>query len=328
MEQDRKNVIKLIVIMTIYILLSALGVFGQVGVVLFPVMAVPFTVFCMKNKVAKELHILFHVVIGIINCLMVHSVLGILIYVVSVLVPTYIILFLYKQEIAIPNIIMCGGLILAAIIFVYFSIMNQFGINYEAQFSAGLDMISNELITKFESIINTGISEGLDVSQLQAGVKDINNLLTQGMELIKTCYPTIIVSQIIMYFGVTVLVVNTIVRRKKSTLPSMKQILEFRLSRVAILVLMLSMVLISNGVNSSGAVFIFGFNLLSFMASLFQIAGMLSLIELLRRTSISSIVKIIGYVGISILFMANPQIIMFFGCLDSLFNYRKVSIVV
>ena len=123
MEEDKKNVIKFIGIMIIYILLSALGIFGQMGMVLFPIIAIPFALYCMRNKITMQFHIIFHVVVSLSIYLMMHNVLGILIYIISVVVPTYIILYLYKQELALPNLIMYGGLVLSGIAFVYFAVM-------------------------------------------------------------------------------------------------------------------------------------------------------------------------------------------------------------
>lgn len=327
MEQDKKSVIKLIGLMFTYILLSVLGFFGQVGLVLFPIISVPFTLFCMRNKVAKELQILFHVIVSIAIYLMAHSVLGIFIYIASAVIPAYIILFLYKQELALPNIIMYGGLVLAAIVFVYFSIMKGLGFDFEAQFCASLDMITTEFNTMLASVVHAGAPNGISMGELQASMNQVKELISVGIETLKTFYPAIVVSQTVVCFGITVIIVNAIARRKMVDLPHTRQILEFRVSKVAVLLLIVSMLLIDTN-STSGTVIVLALNLMSFLASLFEIVGMFSLIEILRRTSVNTGIKILGYVGIVILFMASPYLLMFSGCLDALFNYRKVSIVV
>lgn len=328
MEQDKKNVIKLIGIMVIYILLSALGCFGQVGIVLFPIIALPFTLFCIRNKVAKELHILFHVIVSIAVYLMVHSVIGILIYMVSIVIPTYIILFLYKQEIPLPNIIMYGGLILAIIVFIYFAIMKGLGLDFEVQFGSSLDQITTEFGATLDSVVNMNAANGANMAEMQAAVSQMKEMMSTTIEMIKTLYATIVVSQTVICFGITVIITNVIARHKVPNLPSTKQILGFRVSKVAVLLLVLSMLVTDMNASTSGVILVLAYNLMSFLASLFEIVGMLSLMELLRRTSINSGVKILGYVGIVILFITSPYLLMFYGCLDALFNYRKVSIVV
>lgn len=328
MEKNKKNVIKLSGIMLIYILLSALGLFGQIGAILFPIIALPFTLFCMQNKVAKELHILFHVVVSIAIYLMVNSVLGILIYIVSVIIPTYIILFLYKQELALPNIIMYGGLILAAIVFVYFSIMKGLGFDFEAQFGVGLDRITTEFSATLDNMVSMGVPSGMNMAELQTSMNQMKEMVSVSIEMLKTLYAAIIVSQTAICFSITVIITNAIARRRMPNLPHTREILNFRVSKVAVLLLVLSMLLTDMNTSVSTEVLVFAYNLMSFLASLFEIVGMLSLIELLRRTSIHSGIKLLGYVGIVILFMTSPYLLMFFGCLDALFNYRKVSIVV
>lgn len=328
MEEDKKNVIKLIGLMIIYILLSALGIFGQVGAVLFPIVALPFALYCMKHKLEVQMHILFHVVISIAIYLMMHSVLGILIYLISVVIPVYVILFLYKQELALPNIMMYGGLILSVFVFVYFMFMKSLGLDFEAQFMSGLDLINHDFSTRLESVIQMGGVSGMNTAELQAAVNQMKETISMSLEVLKSFYAAIIVSQVVMCFALTVLIANAIARRSNKKLPCTRQLLEFRVSKVAVLLVVLSMAASDLNTTSSGTTLVLALNLMSFLANLFEIAGMLSLIALLKRTSINRGIKILGYIGIVLLFIISPYLLMFFGCLDAIFNYRKVSIVI
>ena len=328
MEQDKKNVIKFIGLMIIYILLSALGIFGLMETVLFPIIAVPFALYCVKNKIDKSWHIIFHVIVSIAIYLMMHSILGILIYLVSVVIPVYIILFLYKQEMPLPNIMMYGGLILAGIVFVYFSVMKGIGFDFEVQFGASLDALNSDFAVTLDSIVRMGDTSGVSSVELEAGIAELKNYIGMNIEALKTFYAAIVVSQVVMSFSATVLIVNAIARRRNKTLPRTGQILEFRVSKMAVLLLVLSMLIKDLNIGSAGAIQVLTLNLMIFLISLLQIAGMLSLIALLRRTSVSQGIKVLGYIGVILLFTMLPGLLMFYGCLDAIFNYRKVSIVV
>ncbi|MBQ1274644.1 MAG: DUF2232 domain-containing protein [Cellulosilyticum sp.] len=328
MEDDKKNVIKFIGIMIIYILLSALGIFGQVGMALMPIVSIPFALYCMKNKMTLQFHIIFHIVVSASIYLMMQNVLGILIYIVSVVAPAYMILYLYKQRLTLPNMIMYGGLLLSGIAFVYFAVMKGIGFDFEAQFGAVLDTITKEFSMTLENVISMGNTTGVNISELQATAAQTKELVAISMETLKAFYPAIVVSQIIICFGISIMIFNTLARRKVKGLPSTGQILEYRLSKVAVVLLMIAMVLTDTSNSSSNEILLLALNLMSFLTNFFEITGALSLIALLRNTAVGRGIKLLGYVGIVLLFILSPYLLMFYGCLDAIFNYRKVSIVV
>lgn len=325
MEQDKKNVIKLIGIMIIYILLSALGSFSQIEIVLMPIVAVPFALYCMRNKVTLQLQIIFHVAVSVIVYLMTQSLIGVLIYAVSVVIPAYIILVLYKRELPLPNIIMNGGLILATVVFCFLALMKRLGLDYETQYCASLDLISNELKSMFETM--NELSMGVSNASMQITPEQMNQSVDTIVLVLKKFYGTIIVSQVVMSFAISVFLVNVIARRKNKSLPSTKQILEYRISKVAVLLLVVCMI-VTDVNESSDTLTILALNIIAFLASLLQIAGILSLIALLKRYAKKTGMRVLGYVGVVALFMIWPDVLMFYGCLDAIFNYRKVEIVV
>lgn len=325
MEQDKKNVIKLIGIMIIYILLSALGSFSQIEIVLMPIVAVPFALYCMRNKVTLQLQVIFHVVVSVIVYLMTQSLIGVLIYAVSVVIPAYIILVLYKRDLPLPNIIMNGGLILAMVVFCFLALMKRLGFDYETQYCASLDLISNELKSMFETM--NELSMGVSNASMQITPEQMNQSVDTIVLVLKKFYGTIIVSQVVMSFAISVFLINVIARRKNKSLPSTKQILEYRISKVAVLLLVVCMI-VTDVNESSDTLTILALNIIAFLASLLQIAGILSLIALLKRYAKKTGMRVLGYIGVATLFMIWPDVLMFYGCLDAIFNYRKVEIVV
>lgn len=312
MEEDKRNIIKLICLMILYILLSAIGVFGQIGTVLFPILAVPFAIFCIKHKIPVQWQVMFHLAVGISIYLVMNHILSVLIYVMSIVLPIYIILFLYKQEVPLPNMMMYGGLVLSVFIFVYFSFMKGLGLDFEAYFSAIVDLVDKECIALLENGPNPQLKDVVHTS----------------LQTLRILYPTMIILQVTFGFSLTLLIVNSFVRRSIKKLPSSKEIFAFRLSKVAVLLLFASMLLSDLKDQFSPAILVLALNVMNFLIILFECVGLLSLIAIITKAPIHLGLKLLGYLATILLFLIAPQIFMFYGCLDSLFNYRKVSIVV
>ena len=328
MEAGKKSVMKFIGVMIIYILLSALGIFSQGATVLFPTFSLPFALYCMRNKLSVNMHIIFHVIISIVIYLLMGSPYCILIYIVGVVIPTYMILFLYKQELSLPNIMMYTGLGLAAVVFGYFTVMKAVGIDFEVQFAAALDEMNRTFASTMDSALQMSMSAGTATSELQQAVKQVKVAISSSLEALKALYAAIIVFQMVIASSITVILFNAIARRKNKTLPRLREILEFRVSKVAVLLLMACMLFSDFNMNMQSSVLVLELNIMWFLMNLLQLAGTLGLIGLLSRTSVSTPIKVLGYIAIVILFMVSPYIVMFFGCLDAIFNYRKVKIVV
>lgn len=312
MEEDKKNIIKLIGLMILYILFSATGVFGQLETALFPIIAVPFAIFCVKHKISVQWQVIFHIAVSISIYLVMNHILSIVIYLMSVVLPVYIILFLYKQKIALPNMMMYGGLVLAVFIFVYFALMKSLGLDFEAYFNTMIDFIDKEFKTVLEGSSNV----------------QVISMVHSNLQTLKMLYPTLVIMQVVLCFSLTLLIVNSYVRRKQEQLPSIKEIFNFRISKVALGLLLISMLLSDLSDKFSPAILVLALNLMNFLMILFEIVGLLSLMSSLVRLSTHLGLKILSSLAIFILFMIAPQLFMFYGCLDSIFNYRNVHIVV
>lgn len=312
MEEDKKNIIKLIGLMILYILFSATGAFGQLETALFPIIAVPFAIFCVKHKISVQWQVIFHIAVSISIYLVMNHILSIVIYLMSVVLPVYIILFLYKQKIALPNMMMYGGLVLAVFIFVYFALMKSLGLDFEAYFNTMIDFIDKEFKTVLEGSSNV----------------QVISMVHSNLQTLKMLYPTLVIMQVVLCFSLTLLIVNSYVRRKQEQLPSIKEIFNFRISKVALGLLLISMLLSDLSDKFSPAILVLALNLMNFLMILFEIVGLLSLMSSLVRLSTHLGLKILSSLAIFILFIIAPQLFMFYGCLDSIFNYRNVHIVV
>ena len=108
----------------------------------------------------------------------------------------------------------------------------------------------------------------------------------------------------------------------------MKQLIQFRLSKAAVAIFVLAMLLISVVSSEQNALIVLGMNLINVFVWLFRLAGGLGFIGLIYQSKVSNGLKILGYIGIGLAFIIFPYILMIFGCLDTFFNYRKIDIVV
>lgn len=327
MDSNAKSIISRICLIAIYILLGIVGVYYAVGLALFPIIAVPLIVYFIKNKLSKEQHIVFQFVIVLGIYLTTSNLICILVYLISACIPTYVVLYFYKEEFPLPNIIMYATLSLSVVVLGFFVLMKYLGIDFQAQYASildsikgvSLDTIQEWLIMQNPSFTTSNIAElGLEMKQL------INSIV----DAMQSVYSALIILQLLISTGFLVIIVNTILRRKNKSFPSLKELLSFRLSKMAVLILFISMIAIASNGNEGARWSILGLNVAFFLMTLFQITGALALVGILSRAKINKGIKIIGCVTIFLLLSISPYLVMFFGCLDTIFNYRKVKIVV
>lgn len=312
MEEDKKNIIKLVSLMILYILLGATGIFGQVEVALLPFLSIPFAILCVKHQISGQWQAMFHVAVGISIYLVMDNVLSVVIYLISVILPAYIILYLYQQMIPLPNMMMYGGLILSVLTFAYFSFIKSIGLDFEAYFNTIISFFDNEIRILLEDYYEP----------------QIINTVHASLQTLRMLYPTVIIMQVLLSFSLTVIIVNGIINHKGKSLPSNKEIFNFRLSKLAVVILLISMIGTDLSDKVSPEIFVLALNLTHFLIILFEIVGLLSLLALLWRNSLYLGLKILGCIAVLLLFIVMPQIFMIFGCLDSIFNYRNIYIVV
>ena len=328
MEQSKISIVKFMGMLLIYILLGTLDFFKHIETVLFPFLALPFTLYCMRNKVSIKKQILFHAIVSLVLYALMGNPYCILIYCIAVAIPTYMILFLYQQEFSIPNIMMYIGLGLSVVVFIFFTFMKWVGVDFELQFTKLLTEVNQNFASAVDYAVQVNTSAGLSSTELQQIASQMKQMVAESIATLKVFYPAIIVSQLVMSSAMMIVIFNVIMRCKNKAFPSTKEVLEFRVSKVAVMLLVLCMLSSDSNTGMQESVMVLGLNLMWFLMNLLQVAGTLGLIALLRKTSINGVVKVSGYIAIVFLFIFFPYVTMFFGCLDAIFNYRKVKIVV
>lgn len=329
MEQGKTNIPKLILMLIVYTVLAILGFFTRIEGVLFPVFALPVALYVVNEKPEFIVQAVFHaVILGINFVVSDYSVIPLIIYCVSVIIPAMIITYVYEQELALPNFIMYVAVALCILNFAYFSVLKLFGIDFE--------QIYIECINESQNLIGSFSKDFIAIAKANktATSEQINTwlqaeeLYKNALEMMKSFYAYLIITISISVSALLVLIYNAILRRKNKGLPSIKQLLEFRLSKIAVIIFVIAMMSVSGMAADQTAAQIFGLNLMQVFIWLFRIAGGLGLLGLISRSAMKDGLKVVGYVGVLFAFGIFPYVLMIFGCLDAFFNYRKIDIVV
>jgi len=329
MEQGKTNIPKFLLMIIVYTVLAILGFFSRLEAVLFPVFALPVALYVVNEKPQLVLQAVFHtVILGINFVVSDYNVVTLLIYIVSVIIPAMIIAFVFEQKVALPNFIMYVAVALCILIFAYFSVLKLFGIDFE--------QIYIDCINEFQKYIGNFTQEVISIAKANktATADEIDTWLqaekiyVAALEMMKAFYAYLVITISISVSALIVLIYNAILRKKYKELPSIKQLLEFRLSKMAVVIFVIAMVVVSSITTDQSAVKIFGLNLMRVFIWLFRLAGGLGLIGLISRSTVKNGLKIVGYVGVILAFSIFPYVLMIFGCLDTFFNYRKIDIVV
>lgn len=328
MDNSKVNLPKLIGVAVIYILLSVIGLFSQIEMILFPILALPFAWYIAKHEPPLSIHIIFHGVMLVSNYLFTQSVASVLIYGAAVIVPVYTINFFYKQELPLPNFIMYVGIILAVSAFVFLTIFKHMGVDFEAVYMNILDEMKHLMGQIFDTMHQVEQQSGTLTTEMAEAITVRKQFMLQTLEMMKSFYAYFIVSQIFIISAITVIIYNAILRRKNKMLPSIKQLIEFRLSKMAVLLFIISLVLTDFSGSGNGVAAVLGLNLMNFLVGLFSIAGALGLIGVIKRSSIQGGLRVLGYIAVVLVFGTCPQLLVIFGSLDAIFNYSKVEIVV
>lgn len=321
MDESKKTTLGIVSLIALYVGISLFNIYYVVEMVMFPIIAIPCIIYFLKHRLDIKEHIVFQLCIVLGIYIVTGDLLCVTIYLMSVLVPSVIITNLYKRGYTLPNTVMASTVIFSGVVFLFYMVMKQLGIDFEAKYLEGLDQIKTIWISEIDKLV-VSQSQMLD----QEVINEVKSIVSYMIDSMKPIYSATIFINITMSMGIILIISNSIARIKNKKLPSAKQFLEFRLSRTTILLLLVSVLVVASG--SGGTWEVVGLNIMVLLTNLFQVVGLLALIGLLSKIKFSKALKVFGYIMIFILFISSSGMMMTFGCLDTLFNYRKVKIVV
>ena len=321
MGEAKKTTFGVVALIGIYIALSFIGMYYMVEIVVFPIVAIPCIVYFIRHTLDLKEHIAIQICILLGIYIVTGNLFCMIVYLISVFIPAIIISNLYNREYTLPSIVMVTTVVFSAVIFIFLTIMKPMGIDFEAQYISSLDSMKDIFTSELDKL-EMGKSETL-VPEVIIKSKELIDYMIYAM---KKLYSSTIIVSIMFSMGVIVMISNTLARISNKRLPSIRQFLEFKLSKITVL-LFFCAVLAAAG-TTEDIWMVLGLNIMMLLSNLFIVVGLFALIELVSRIKNSVGLKAIAYAMVFILFIRYNSIIMTFGCLDTLFNYRKAKIVV
>ena len=323
MKQDTKRTFILCTLLILYIILAILGVYNVGSASILPILSVPYALHIAKNNYSIGIHALYNVTAGVAIFSITGGVESVIIYIIGIGIPAYAASCFYKKKLSLPSIIIYTAIINASAMLLYQVLMKVLGVNYELQYILYTEKIKTVFIPiLMEQVAN--INGMVDKNfELQLTETLINNF-----ELIKQLFSSLLIINAFVCTTIQVLIMHGVLRIKDKSLPKFGELLEFRVSKVVILFLVVAMTLVGTASNASSGTVILGVNVLVVTYMLFMILGLLSMIGLIRKSSVNKGMKVMSSIFLVIIIMFAPTLLILNGFLDTLFNFRKVTLVV
>lgn len=326
MNQQVKQNLKLVLMITIYILLGVIGIYSTTLIFLTPILMVPMAIFLMSNKRNYKRDLLIHLIISIMLYLLTRSIAEPLLYIISVAVPAHIFVTCYRNKLALPQVAMYTGVCTVGVFCFYAIGMKYFNIDYIQMYNTFLDTAKEQytaLINQAMKIQNQPISNDMEEQLLL-----MRKQFSMSVDMLKYLYPSLLL-QIGIIIGVVSTIFMTLMGRiKKWRMLPLSQFVQFKFSRwMGILLVISSFIALFVGEDSMTTAAL-AMNLYSFTVYLLQIVGFIALIMLIRKSKLNSTTKTMSIVLSVLVFFMMPFIMMLVGLADTLFNFRKVDIIV
>lgn len=326
MNQQIKQNFKLVLMITIYILLGIIRVYSTTLIFLTPMLMVPMAIFLMSNKRNYKRDLFIHLIISIVLYLSTRSIAEPLLYIISVAVPAHIFVTCYRNKLALPQIAMYTGIGTVGIFYCYIIGMKYFNIDYMQIYNTFLDTAKEQytaLINEAMNIQNQPVSNDIE-EQLSLMRKQFS----MSVDMLKYLYPSFLLQTGVALGVMSTVFITLMGRIKKWRMLPLRQFVQFKFSKwMGILLIVSSSIALFVGEGSNTTVAL-AMNLYSFTVYLLQIVGFIALIMLVKKSKLNSMSKTMSIVLSVLVFFIMPFIMMLVGLADTLFNFRKVDIIV
>lgn len=321
MKHNTKDVVKMGLLVFIYALLGIIGIYSSTVMILLPLLAVPMTIYLLSSsaKTVKQ-DVLLNGMIVLIIYLLTGSLPEVILYMLNVIVPAYVVAYLYKKNTPIPQVVMYTGTAIAGALFVCIIGLQSLGVDYIQYYFETLDMYQSIQV----EIFGTMGQYGLNGDQLNV----LKELIATQVEVMKMAYPAIFFILILWGVVVQLSIVTIIGKIKKWRLPRLRGLAHFKLSRITILLFILSFGLMQGSAMAGSPWSILGWNIFFLVNSLYQFVGIISVVVLIKGLKVNKVAKTLCGIFMLVLMYSSPSMLMLFGLLDTMFNYRKVKNVV
>lgn len=324
MNQDIRQYVKLLMISILYIALGVANIYSSTLIFLVPLLMAPMAIYLMSSKRNYTRDIIMHVIISAVIFILTMRLDEALLYLISVTAPAHILVGCYRKEYAVPHIAMYTGLGTVGLFYIYIIAMKYLQIDYIAMYNTLLDTFKVEYIKMIEEM-----SQIANVSdQMATQIKIIKEQLPSIISLFKYTYPAMLLEAGIVIGLLSTAVITLIGRMKKWRMASLNQLVNFKFSKWMAGLFLIAGLIVQLSAGGNDSLTALGINLYYFISYLLQLIGIVALIMIIRKSKWTSGLKVMSIVLSLMMFWTTPFIMMIIGLGDTLFNFRKVDIIV
>ncbi|OOB80020.1 MAG: hypothetical protein ATN34_05100 [Epulopiscium sp. Nele67-Bin002] len=291
-----------VLISAIYLVLGILSFYSYLFILFIPVLIIPFVKYHTHNSLNVQ-HVLLDAITILLMAMLNPNTSDAIIYATIVILPTYILVKCYRnKEVKLPQILM------------YLTVTIWIGLVIQ------MGAIDQYIYEYYYLIDEATIQMQIAMSGFSASEMEyLNELLALQNYILKLIYPTFIFVVASLLSFITILLTYKINDKKTS----LKQLLEYRLNRFTLFLIALGWIWFSYSADYSLS--ILGINMLVIMFFLYSITGFFGLISLVIMNGRSLFMTFIA-----VLFFASfmPWFFLIYGLIDTIFNVRKVKVVI
>lgn len=324
MNQDIKHYMKVLMMITMYISLGVIGIYSSTLIFLVPLLMAPMSIYLMGSRKNYKRDLLMHAMIACVLYFVTRRLDEALLYIISVVVPSHILVDCYRRKLSTPHIAIYTGIGTVGMFYLYIIGMKYFQMDYVQAYNIILDTFEVEYIKLIEKV--TQMSNVPDQTLEQ--IKLVKEQLPNVIDFFKYTYPAMLLVAGVLIGLISTIIITLIGKVKKWRMPSLAQFVHFKFSRWMAILLVISGFIIQASSHEQESILALGINLYYFISYLLQLIGIVTLIVLIKRSNWSSGLKMMSILLSIMMFWSTPFIVMIVGLGDTLFNFRKVDITV
>lgn len=322
MKPKHKKILWVNLVIGFYIFTAFGNIYGITNILLWPILAMPMSLLLIKTGEKQLVGLvgpMLAIIISFISTggfnLMVISA-----FLLFIFAPAFVSGILYYRRVNIPQIIIGTTIMVFLSGIIFISLGKIFGIDYLEMYFESLDA--------FQDMINNEVGYQTMKDLLPEG-ENVRAFYEQTMAMAvlqaKRTYPAMLFTVGLITSTVHLFIIQFIAYVRSWKRPLMKDILNVGLSPVAAWVL-IGLWMVAANLGNVDTIWTFTIeSMLVVLFMMFQIVGMLSLIVMIGKSGIKKIFRML-LTAISVFwFIFNPILLIILGCLDSLFNFRKVK---
>ena len=322
MNSRQKEYLWLFVMMMFYILTGSWGVYSIGLVFTWPLFAIPMSLFLIKTK-QKELTALVGVILSVAISFISTSMFSPLVvaaFLLFIVMPAIVFSILYQKKVMIPQIIIVTTMVYFSGLIVFLTVAKLLGVDYSEVYFDSLDIM--------QDIWNRSLAD-VQAQELLPPGEDVLEIsmkyIASAILVAKRTYPASLFIISLVTSTIHLLIVQLIARIRSWSRPAMKEILNVGLSPAAAWILVILWFATAQMGNTDTIWTFATESMLRVLFVLFQVIGIISVIVMIQKLKTTGMVRVMLSVIGMLWLIFNPALLIIFGCMDSIFNFRKVK---